>query len=218
MAEGDNEHTTHAHDEQHHNDAPFCFVGEALAFDFINTEMVVRGKPVDALSTTSAVTQWWYAAARHYPDMAMIEESTSICEVDDTVSTALHTLRGALRGLFGALVDGMALGANDLALINNALALGRYALTLDSGESAQVVYRTQHGGADALCFAIAHSAIWLVRNADRSRIHRCGNPRCVLFFYDTTKSATRRWCSVGCMDRARSAKRYQAQKERSSTH
>jgi predicted RNA-binding Zn ribbon-like protein len=85
---------------------------------------------------------------------------------------------------------------------------------LTSSGAIQPAYQAQPG-ADSMLFAIALSALRLVRDGDRQRLHRCSNDRCVLLFYDTTKSATRRWCSLGCMDRARSAKRYRAAKQRS---
>jgi predicted RNA-binding Zn ribbon-like protein len=63
-----------------------------------------------------------------------------------------------------------------------------------------------------LLLPIALSALDWLSSGDRPRLHRCANPRCVLLFYDTTRSATRRWCSLGCMDRARSARRYRQAK------
>src|SRR6187399_2934541 len=47
----------------------FVFVGEVLALDLVNTEVVVRGKPRDLLATPEDVGQWWRAAQRYYPDM-----------------------------------------------------------------------------------------------------------------------------------------------------
>jgi predicted RNA-binding Zn ribbon-like protein len=44
----------------------------------------------------------------------------------------------------------------------------------------------------------------LVVNDDLSRLHRCANPECVLFFLDVTRSRTRRWCSMTtCGNRAK---------------
>ena len=36
----------------------------------------------------------------------------------------------------------------------------------------------------------------LLAKADFNRIRNCKNPECVLFFYDTSKSGTRTWCSL----------------------
>lgn len=42
--------------------------------------------------------------------------------------------------------------------------------------------------------------------ADPSRIGVCGATNCILIYYDTTKSRTRRWCSMAtCGNRAKAA-------------
>jgi predicted RNA-binding Zn ribbon-like protein len=39
---------------------------------------------------------------------------------------------------------------------------------------------------------------------DRDLLRKCDNPRCILFFYDTTKNHGRRWCSMDlCGNRAK---------------
>jgi predicted RNA-binding Zn ribbon-like protein len=44
---------------------------------------------------------------------------------------------------------------------------------------------------------------------DRALVRRCGNPKCVLYFYDTTKNRHRRFCSAaGCGNRVKAAARY----------
>jgi predicted RNA-binding Zn ribbon-like protein len=49
----------------------------------------------------------------------------------------------------------------------------------------------------------------LCGSGDPSRVRRCGNPRCVLYFYDTTKNRRRRFCSAaGCGNRVKAAARY----------
>ncbi|WP_101848290.1 CGNR zinc finger domain-containing protein [Zhihengliuella sp. ISTPL4] len=41
------------------------------------------------------------------------------------------------------------------------------------------------------------------------RIRPCANPECVLWFYDTSKSGQRRWCSMqGCGNRMKAARFY----------
>jgi predicted RNA-binding Zn ribbon-like protein len=175
--------------------------------------VILRGKPCDLLATPEDVVQWWHTAQRHYPDMDEVEASGG-ARVDTATLVALKELRTALRGIFGALADGTTPASAEIEILNSVLRTGVHALMLTSGGAIQPVYQAQPGAASML-FAIALSALRLARDGERQRLHRCSNDRCVLLFYDTTKSATRRWCSVGCMDRARSAKRYLAAKQRS---
>jgi len=191
----------------------FPFFGDVLALDLVNTEVILRGKPRDLLATPEDVAQWWHAAQRHYPDMDEVEASGG-ARVDTATLVALKGLRRALRGIFSALADRTTPASADIDVLNRVLRTGAHALLLTSSGAVRPVYQVQTG-ADPMQFAIALSALGLVRDGARQRLHRCSNDRCVLLFYDTTKSATRRWCSVGCMDRARSAKRYLAAKQRS---
>ena len=192
---------------------PFVFIGDVLALDLVNTEVVVRGKGRDLLATPADVEQWGHAAQRYYPDMEVVEGG-GVVGFDLAALAALKKLRGALRGLFGALADGTPPASTDIDVVNSVLRTGAHALMLTSSGAIRPIYQAQ-AGTDPMHFAIALSALRLMRDGERQRLHRCSNERCVLLFYDTTKSATRRWCSLGCMDRARSAKRYRAAKERS---
>jgi predicted RNA-binding Zn ribbon-like protein len=191
----------------------FLFIGDVLALDLVNTEVVVRGKPRDLLATPEDVGQWWDAAQHSYPNMDVVQAS-GVTHVDTVGLAALKRLRTTLRGIFGALADGTTPASADIDALNSVLRTGTHALLLTSSGAVEPVYQAQPG-ADAMLFAIALSALRLVRDGEQQRLHRCSNDRCVLLFYDTTKSATRRWCSLGCMDRARSAKRYRAAKQRS---
>src|SRR5690606_15965621 len=54
----------------------------------------------------------------------------------------------------------------------------------------------------------------LCGNGDPSRVHRCGNPKCVLYFYDTTRNRRRLFCTpAGCGNRVKAAARYRRSKE-----
>jgi predicted RNA-binding Zn ribbon-like protein len=60
-----------------------------------------------------------------------------------------------------------------------------------------------------LIVPIAEAAADLLCHGDLSLVKKCGNPRCILFFYDTTKNHARRWCSMaGCGNRMKAAAHY----------
>jgi len=57
-----------------------------------------------------------------------------------------------------------------------------------------------------LVVPVAYLAANFFSSADYSAIRKCENPECILFFYDTSKNRTRRWCSMGlCGNRAKVA-------------
>jgi predicted RNA-binding Zn ribbon-like protein len=54
----------------------------------------------------------------------------------------------------------------------------------------------REGGLDWLLAAIARSAAELIAEGASARLGICSNPDCGLFFYDTSRTRRRRWCSM----------------------
>lgn len=191
--------------------SPFVFLGEVLALDLVNTEVVVRRKPIDLLAASDAYANWWRAAAERYPEVAGSLPGSET-EANPKLLPAVVALRGALRRVFSAVADGTPLPPADLAVLNRALGTAYDAVALGDGGEPRPLLVPRGPDSDGPLSAVARSAFTLLTGADLSRLHRCANGHCVLLFYDTTKSATRRWCSTACMNRARSTERYRARK------
>jgi predicted RNA-binding Zn ribbon-like protein len=185
----------------------FHFVGDALALDLANTEVAVRGKRRDLLAPPGTVARWWRAAQAVHPDHAVVRVGGTGSADEEVLRVALVTLRSSVRASFGALAAGSVPATADIERLNAALATGRQALEIPPGGEPRLVYRATDPVA-LVVLPIALSALDLITGGDRGRLRRCANDRCVLLFRDTTKSATRRWCSVGCKDRDRKMKGY----------
>ena len=54
----------------------------------------------------------------------------------------------------------------------------------------------REGGLDWLLAAIARSAAELIAEGASARLRVCSNADCRLFFYDTSRTGRRRWCSM----------------------
>jgi predicted RNA-binding Zn ribbon-like protein len=119
-----------------------------------------------------------------------------------------------VRDLFEAVAADERPDAATLAGINAVLRRGEHVVEPDGHGGYQAAFRARTGGVDEVLLPVALSAGELLTEADRERIHQCANERCILLFHDTTKSGTRRWCSTGCMNRARSIARYRERKGR----
>jgi len=196
--------------QQREDDAGFLFVGENLAIDLVNTEIVERGKPIDLLARPGAYARWWQAAASRYPELA--GELASSQAKPEFMASVL-ALRAALRAVFDAIAAESPVPPQGLATLNRTLATSHDAVALDPAGAPQPLLVPSGPETDGPQACVAREAFTLLTRADRSRLHRCANGRCVLLFYDTTKSATRRWCSTTCMNRARSAERYRQHKQ-----
>jgi predicted RNA-binding Zn ribbon-like protein len=189
-------------------DEKYIFLGGSLALDFINTAIIVRNKPRDLLNSTTDLAKWWQTARKQAYSLVKIENGRTAVKPED-FNLAIQ-LRTNLRELFTAVTDGQNPGPENLAELNQTLS-GGYQTLANTGEASfEKIYRLSEGKSSVILFQIAVSALELLSDADLSRLHQCQNERCILFFYDNTRSATRHWCSTACMNRSRSIKNYQA--------
>lgn len=175
----------------------FFFVAGHPALDFVNTEAVSGGEPVDLLADEDDLLRWLSEsglATRDMPSKPWLRQAKQ--------------LRASLRRLFLRLAAGEKLRSSDLAAIDDALATieGTPHLELRAGQP-RLDFRPSRPVTPP--FLIARAAAEFLASADLSLIRRCEGNDCVLLFYDTTKSHTRRWCSMaGCGNRAKAAAHY----------
>ena len=196
------------------NEIPFLWVGEQACLDFVNTQAMIEGRLTDLLGDFGDLARWAEEAK-----LLGAEEAAQVVAhgADEAGAQALRqarALRGVLREMAEALAEGRAVKAESLAQINRHLARRGGHLELSAREGGfekrfqaslsqprDVVARVAEAGVDFLC------------ECDLSRVKKCGNPNCVLVFLDTTKSRTRRWCSMaGCGNRHKAAAHYARRK------
>jgi predicted RNA-binding Zn ribbon-like protein len=186
--------------------ANFYFVGEHPCVDFINTEAVENGVPVDKLATFDDLAAWAVEAklveARRWPASR---------EADKVVARA-RAFRTTLRRMIEGLAEGRrTVPPATLDEINEILRARTGTLELvrtKAGYETRFQARLTEPG--DLLVRVAESAADLLSHADLSLIKKCSNPACVLYFYDTTKNHARRWCSMSaCGNRAKVAAHYQ---------
>jgi predicted RNA-binding Zn ribbon-like protein len=197
-------------------DGKFFFVSGFLAIDLVNTEIVVRGKRQDLLKTAADLQEWAALAGQH----VYVHETAKLFtnnqdEFDAKLLKAIQELRAGLRQTLGAKVNNETNpdSWSYLPELNHLLSYGTHALRAN-GEGALLNGYELKPGVSPLLFQTGLSALSLFSKSDLSRLHKCQNARCILFFYDTTKSATRQWCSFGCMNRARSSQHYRETKNK----
>ncbi|MCI0709703.1 MAG: ABATE domain-containing protein [Chloroflexi bacterium] len=188
----------------------FVFVGEALALDLVNTTVVIRGKQRDLLQTPGDLAQWWEAARHQHSHMDRVRDAEPV--VDAAFLRDVKALRDALRRLFTAIAEGEEVPDAEIAVLNDVLSMGHPVVEWQAGQEPQMVYDAYHDEQAGLLLPVALSALKLITEADLTRLHKCHNDRCILLFYDTTRSATRQWCSTACFDRERSLLRYEEKK------
>ncbi len=175
----------------------FLFLADNLALDLVNTEVVENGQRVDWLVEPGDLGAWLQQAGL-----------AKGRRVSPKLLNRGKALRAALRRMAEAVAAGQPVAASVVPIINREL---RAVRTLDelvrTPKGYEVRARSEPG--KGVLAPIARSAAELLARGDRLRVRRCGNPACILHFYDTTRSRTRRWCSMaGCGNRMKAAAHY----------
>lgn len=199
-------------------DTAFLFVGNAKCLDFVNTELIVRGRPVDLLRNFGDLVSWLVEAQALDASEAREAvrrwggrpEGTRVFEEG-------RAFRAVLRAMVERIVNGKPVQPAAVDAINTLLQnrVGYSQLVRGRGGFER---RFHSGSAEAvhLLAPLAEFASDLLCHYDPALIKRCQNPACILYFYDTTKNHARRWCSMSlCGNRMKAAAHYSRHRTKS---
>lgn len=173
------------------NSPKFLWIGNDPSIDFINTDIVLEGKPVDLLQSPEDYLSWLGAAG-----IAMRQTGRA----RRVVHRGFHQVkefRGKLREAYEQLARKATVPQSVLAAVNAFISksTGSAELRIRGFGFELCPYWLAEKAADYVA-PLAWAFAKFLATADLDRIRKCDNPECVLFFYDTTKSGTRRWCSL----------------------
>jgi predicted RNA-binding Zn ribbon-like protein len=106
-------------------------------------------------------------------------------------------LHASLAEIFAALICKESLLRDWVESINEVLRIteGHDELLQQNGKWG-LEFVAREGGLDWLLAAIARSAAEIVAEGASVHLRTCSNPSCGLFFYDTSRTRRRRWCSM----------------------
>jgi len=189
----------------------FFFSGNYLCLDFVDTQLVVEGRPLDLLGDFAELVSWLLqgrviAEAR----AAEIRKNWDGKREAEATFAQAREFRAGLRRMVERLKAGKAAPRSVIAQINELLrhqsgypelkrVRGGFEKRLQSDfqEPVQLLWPVAESACDLLCYA------------DLSLIKKCENEACVLVFYDTTRNHSRRWCSMSaCGNRMKVAAHY----------
>jgi predicted RNA-binding Zn ribbon-like protein len=191
--------------------AGFYFVGERVCLDFVNTEAVENGVAVDLLGGFDALVAWCVAArvVDAEPAKRLRADWSGTREGERAFARAIQ-LRTALRGMAERLAAGRPASRALLDAINEVLRTrAGHVELVPTKDGYEKRFRPDFSDPAHVLVPIAESAADLLSDGDPHLIRKCQNPRCVLYFYDTTKNHARRWCSMtACGNRAKVAAHY----------
>jgi predicted RNA-binding Zn ribbon-like protein len=193
----------------------FLWLGNLPCLDLVNTEAVSDGVPVDKLTGFGDLVAWLQEAGVITESGArQAEERLKGQAEGNAVLRQALALRSNLRRMAERLTNGRGPTDEQLEAINRLLAeRPTHAKLVRRAGEWTLTQVPERESAMQLLVPLAESAAWLLAEGNRSLLRRCENPRCVLYFYDTTRNGRRRWCSMaGCGSRAKAAAYYRRQR------
>lgn len=179
----------------------FVFRGDHLVLDFLNTEVrETPTRPPDLLVDTAALGQWFSEVGLPVEELAISPELLAQTKV----------FRAALRAIVAARVEDRSSPPEALAGVNTVLQAGTGYTTLEETDGElRRAWRPTEDTPLAPLLPLATAAVDLLTGEHASLIRQCGNPDCILYFLDTSKNHTRRWCSMdACGNRMKAAAHY----------
>ncbi len=150
---------------------PRPLIGEPLPLDLLNTTWVSGDGPQDLLAEEAGTRLW-------------LSEHGFAAPADAAARRALRETREAIRAL--------ARDRDSVAGINAVLARGAQRPVLHVG-GAEI--EVDAAAAWRVPWTCAAAMVALLEERGE-RIRGCANPECILWFLDTSRPGTRRWCSM----------------------
>jgi predicted RNA-binding Zn ribbon-like protein len=176
----------------------FLFLAGHPCLDFLNTRLLVKGQPIELLPSLEEFLRWLTRAGRVDNKTAAdaLKRWNDSAEGVRTVERA-RTFRETLRHMTEGLVRSRGVSTEGVAAINFILAENDGNLRLERhGGGFRMRFAARPTSPITLLGTLAEAAADLLSNAAVHLVRRCGNPDCVLFFYDTTRNHRRQWCSM----------------------
>jgi predicted RNA-binding Zn ribbon-like protein len=195
----------------------FLFVANQACLDFVNTEVMRHGQPADLLEGFGSLAAWLAESGLVPAEDAM--EAARRWEGSGKgrhVHAKALELRGRLRAMAEALARGEPVPSSSVEAINEALRWTLGPMEVAAAEDGfELRQRTELQEPEQLLGPIAEQAAELLCGTERALVRRCENPGCILYFLDTSRNRSRRWCSMeACGNRAKVAAHYRRQRDR----
>lgn len=174
----------------------FLFVANRLILDFLNTRPVLAGVPTELLSDVRALERWLIASGMvtSGKDKATMRGWRESAEAEALLKQ-LIAFRERLRENVVQMEGGELPGEEFVSEVN-ALLRQHPQITMIRKKNGTLARETSvelRKPADLLTPIVDATADLLVE-ADWSRVRQCES--CVVYFLDTSKKGSRRWCSM----------------------
>ena len=178
-------------------------VGRRLSIDFVN--IASAGIPISWLTLVQFLEATQIVAADRAAQLLALPQSDPAAT--HVLRLKAQRLSAALREAFSALLRKQKIALEWTEPVNEILRITEgHDELVPQGGGWRLEFIAREGGLDWLLAAVARSGAEIVAEGSQARLRRCANPRCGLFFYDTSRTRQRRWCSMAlCGNRSKVA-------------
>jgi predicted RNA-binding Zn ribbon-like protein len=178
-------------------------LGGRLSIDFVNAT------PANAELSWERLIQFLEATGIVTPERGtqLLALPESDLQAAEHLLLKSQRLGSALRKAFAALLRKQKIAMEWVEAINEILRIteGHDELVPRAG-NWRIEFIAREGGLDWLLAAVARSGAELIAEGSRASLRLCANPHCGLFFYDSSRTHRRRWCSMAvCGNRSKVA-------------
>lgn len=182
------------------------WLGGRPALDFVNTRRERWWRDVETLVTPSDLVAWLFQAG-------LLDQSATATPAQ---VHAARRLREAINTGIQAATDDTPMPPRAMGEITSWLACASPVLRLEAGRDDHP-HLVAAPPADVIRHAVARVALdaanLLGTEDQRHRLRICASPTCSARFYDTSRAATRRWCSMQGCGNAAKARRHRARSD-----
>ncbi len=192
-------------------------MGNHTILDLINTKPTMEGSPQELLVDWQTVVRWFQMAKilERVQAQSFTKKWEGTHSAEDFVED-LRQFREDLRTTVSALEASKAAPRKNIEDLNRLLCDHRTYLKVCEKDGQLNRIESFDGERPRDLFGpLARAAAELLVDTDFSRVRQCEN--CILHFHDTSKNATRRWCSMQlCGNRAKVAAYAQRKRNRTA--
>lgn len=183
-----------------------------LCLDFTNTvDWRTSSHATDEFDSFEALLEW--SSMRGILDQRQVGTLGRKASREDLVRALVDAvrLREAIYRIFSAIAHQRRASPEDIGILNEYLARGLSRAVIRETDNAYRWGWRDDVTPDMMLYPIANSAAMLLTSKDLARVRECANEEegCGSLFLDSSKSQSRRWCSMkSCGNRAKSRKFY----------
>ena len=176
-----------------HREPTVRFIGGRLALDFVNI------LPRNSELSWNQFIAFLESARIVTPQRGgeLLAPNGSDPQAAASLLRKAQRLAAALRRAFDAVLHKQSVGREWIEPVNEVLRITEgHDELVSADQNWEIQFVASESGLEWLLAAVARSAAEIIAEGPRARLRLCANPRCGLFFYDTSRTHRRRWCSM----------------------